>query len=109
MHCLKCGYCCVWCGVAIIEGDRIKLKPGGVVCPHLEFRADVNGAFCKVHEETWFKSTPCYNYGNGEVDPDYSHNRSCVYGNFTMERVLKGSQRNLQLEDCGPFDLKDIA
>jgi len=103
MRCLRSGYCCVWCAVAIVVGDRIKWKPERVVCPHLEFRS--GGAFCKVHEEPWFKFTSCYAYGNPEIDPDArGHNRPCIYGSWSKENVLKGVIEKSVLDDLGPLN-----
>ena len=81
------------------DGPRIKLKPTGVRCPNLVFRS--GRAFCLVHEEPWFKFTPCHSHGNPEIDPD-SDDRPCAYGSFTKEQILRGTTEE-PLEDCGPL------
>lgn len=102
MRCMRSGYCCVWCLVVIPVEDRLKAKLPGVVCPHLEFQSE--GAFCKVHDEPWYKFTSCYSHGNGEIDPDHrGNNRPCAYGVWTKENILKRTIENVVLEDCGPF------
>jgi len=97
--------------VVIRVGDRAKMKPGGVACPHLSF--DGTEASCGVHEEPWFEGTPCHTYGNSDVDPDYfsKRGRPCMVGKYIQERGgLKVTNPDAsktvtgeELEDLGPW------
>jgi hypothetical protein len=101
MICGRSGYCCVWCSVAIIIDGRIKMKPGGVRCPHLQFGEDGKAA-CAVHDKPWYEITPCFAYGNPDIDPDHvGVQRPCVYSNWTKDQVLKGSVESEKLTDVG--------
>ena len=73
MICQRSGRCCISMMVVIRIGDRAKLKPDGVQCPHLSY--DGLDAKCSVHNETWYKDSPCFVYGNPDKDPDYAHTR----------------------------------
>lgn len=72
--------------VAIVVGDRMKWKPGGVMCPHLTLEGPT--ASCAIHHEPWFKYTPCHVYGNPDIDPDFAATRTnpCRVG----EAIQKG-------------------
>jgi hypothetical protein len=81
MQCLRCGYCCVAYDVIVMievltpKGRKtLKAchKPSSIRCPRLE-GPDERGQFsCKVHDRKEYKSSPCYAYGNPEIDPDYA-------------------------------------
>lgn len=112
MICQRSGRCCFSMDVVIRIGDRAKLKPGGVLCPHLTF--DGVMASCAVHQEPWFKETPCHVYGNPDIDPDYYHtrNRPCRMGeaiqqNGGLFKVFPNDEHKTikaeELEDLGPW------
>lgn len=74
MRCLRCGYCCLYMDVIIINPEKISEggevdfedessymhKPSQVRCPHLIFKD--GDAVCKVHHLPWFKRTPCADF-----------------------------------------------
>lgn len=59
---------------------RVRHKPGGVPCPHLSFEGST--ASCAVHELPEYKGSPCWTYGNSDVDPDFfsKKGRPCLVG-----------------------------
>jgi hypothetical protein len=59
--------------VVINVAGRAKMKPGGVICPHLSFEGTRSS--CAVHGEPWFEKSPCHIYGNSFIDPDFFHRR----------------------------------
>ena len=70
MLCQRCGLCCFNMWVVIRVGDKAVAKPGDICCPHLKLGSD-NKMTCAVHDEPWYKDTPCFVYGNSDLDPDY--------------------------------------
>ena len=72
MICLRCGQCCVEYGavvmvdpsLGIVKGNAI-FKPAGEKCLHL--KGKVKGEYsCALHEEGFYKQTPCYYFGQTE-------------------------------------------
>ena len=71
MICLRCGCCCVYLDVAIVNPASIRLdgtvgpeyidpvvfKPKGQTCPHLIYLE--GKAVCKIHELPCYRGTPC--------------------------------------------------
>lgn len=86
MICQRSGLCCTTMPVVIRVGDRAKMKPGGVLCPLLVF--EDGNATCSVHEEEWYKETPCFVYGNPDVDIDFEAKRGapCPVGGLVQKR-----------------------
>ena len=82
MICMRCGNCCVTMPVIINVAGHAKMKPHDKACPHLRL-AGLNSSICTVHGEPWYEVSPCHNYGNSEVDPDFAHKRGipCPVGN----------------------------
>jgi len=77
MKCLRCGYCCKHLMVVIIddpakglqEDNLIGHEGNGTPCKHLE--GDTSGEHaCAVHNERWYKQTPCYSHGQIEASVD---------------------------------------
>lgn len=82
MICLRCGYCCNRLSVVIVDDPEIGLLPGGKdnltihngmgpgPCPCKHLRGNKPGEYsCAVHDEPWYKFTPCNYYeqiGGGE-------------------------------------------
>lgn len=71
MICKRCGCCCVYLDVAIVNptsirrdgtvdpdvSDSVTFKPKGQPCPHL---IHLEGkAVCKIHELSCYRETPC--------------------------------------------------
>lgn len=90
MKCLHCGYCCINYDVIIVDDpkkglelDNVKHKPTGVRCQHL--RGDKPGEFsCAVHNEKWYKKTPCFDFGQIEskkTDP-------CRMGEYLLKQPV---------------------
>ena len=73
--------------VVIVWEGRFKDKPADVICPNLSFDND-RQASCAVHNEPWYKETPCFVYGNSDVDPDYFYKRGkpCLVGKAVREK-----------------------
>jgi len=71
MICLRCGYCCKNLAVVIVKDPALGIREDNLIphnfdgkkepCPHLIEKSD--GTYeCKIHNEPWFKETPCYQY-----------------------------------------------
>ena len=99
--CLRCGYCCHWLTVVIVdnpklgppqtieevlsEDNNLTVHNGqGVPCQHL--RGDRLGEFvCSIHNESWYSQTPCFEYTQIERSPD----TPCRRGAFEKNRREK--------------------
>lgn len=71
MICQRCGCCCVYLDVAIVDPtsirrdgtvdpgdtDSVMFKPKGQPCPHLIYLE--GKAVCKIHELPIYRGTPC--------------------------------------------------
>lgn len=93
MRCLRCGYCCRNHAVIIVDGpekgiqeDNLVFQPGnGVTCKHL--RGDKPGEYaCAVHNEPWYKETPCFSHGQIERSKD----DPCRMGEFVLKNYAMG-------------------
>jgi len=88
---------------------RAKMKPGYQMCPHLSY--DGSEACCAVHDEPIYDGSPCWTYGNSDVDPDFipKKGRPCPIGQLHQangglqdsELVRAGAPQ--ELEDLGPW------
>lgn len=87
MICRRCGLCCFNMWVVIRIGDKAIAKPGDICCPHLTFDVRTKQAACAVHDKPWYKDTPCFVYGNPDLDPDYEPKRGqpCRVGQMIIE------------------------
>ena len=89
MQCLRCGYCCIKYEVIIIADPKKGVKEDNMVakhtddkCPHLV--GDSPGAYaCAIHDESWYKGTPCYSHGQIEVSPD----DECRMGRYVLDQA----------------------
>ena len=101
MICQRCGSCCVNMPVIINVGGSAMAKMMGA-CPHLSFKG--NEARCAVHEEPWFKGSPCYAYGNPDLDTDFENKRGrpCPVG----EMIQK--EGGLPMEHRKPIPLEEL-
>lgn len=117
MICQRSGWCCIGLEVVIIMKDEegnygYYAKRTGIRCPHLRFEGET--ASCAVHDEPWYKNTPCYAYQNSELDPDYfgkddkpckmgphmkQHSSLPVYGQSPPDKLLYLGPA-LVLEEC---------
>jgi len=81
--CVRCGYCCKELCVIIVDDpekgldvsspdcrDNLVYHGGnGKRCKHL--RGDKAGEYsCAIHDEPWYKDTPCYSHSQIERSPD---------------------------------------
>lgn len=85
MICQRSGLCCVTMDVVVLvikeNGEKKAcLKRGGFACPHLSLEGDQ--ASCAVHELPEYEHSPCWIYGNPDVDPDFAakRGRPCPVG-----------------------------
>lgn len=109
MICQRSGLCCVTMDVVVRIGDRAKLKPGGYQCPHMKFEG--TQAACGVHDEPWYKDTPCFVYGNPDIDPDYApkRGRPCPVGELIQKKGgLKVVRPDLFHEIADPDKMEDL-
>jgi hypothetical protein len=64
----------------LTEGNAICHEGKGIPCKHL--RGDKPGEYwCAVHDESWYKDTPCFAYTQVESSP----NDVCRMGKFVLE------------------------
>jgi hypothetical protein len=90
MKCLRCGYCCKHLCVIIvndpklgIQDGNLELHPGeGKPCKHLIGNSPGNYS-CAIHNEPWYKKTPCFSHGQIEQSP----NDECRMGKYILSKV----------------------
>lgn len=79
MICLKCGYCCQHLFVVIVDDPTKGISEDNLIvhgqngeknnCKHL--KGDKPGEYsCALHDEEWYKETPCFQHGQIERSPD---------------------------------------
>lgn len=77
MICLRCGYCCKYYVVVVIndpskpleEDNLISHMGTGEPCKHL--KGERPGEYsCAIHEEPCYEETPCFRHGQVERSPD---------------------------------------
>jgi hypothetical protein len=76
MKCLRCGYCCIFYAVVIVDDpekgiveDNLKSRGGLNPCQHL--LGDKPGGYsCKIHDYSWYSETPCFTHGQIESSPE---------------------------------------
>jgi len=91
MVCLKCGYCCIYDMVVIIDDpekgvieSNMVVKSSGKRCKHL--RGSEPGKYsCVVHDYPWYKRTPCFAYGQIESRVD----DVCRMGEYVINKRSK--------------------
>jgi len=113
MLCQRCGLCCFTMGVTVMldtpKGLVGAWKPDGVACPHMSFEEGL--ACCAVHARPEYKDSPCWVYGNPDVDPDFAPKRGqpCQVGLAVLKwgglrKVHPGVlQAALPLKILGPW------
>jgi len=88
MKCLRCGHCCTNYFVVIVDvpelginEDNLKCKEQPGRCQHLQ--GDQPGQHsCAIHDESWYKDTPCFEYGQIETDVD----TPCRIGTYVLQQ-----------------------
>jgi hypothetical protein len=76
MICLHCGYCCIHLSVVIVDNPKLGIQEGNLIhhagngpCKHLI--GNHSGKYmCAVHNEEWYKETPCFQYTQIESSID---------------------------------------
>jgi len=66
MKCLRCGYCCTYCWVIIVDDPALGIREDNLIekrtgerCKHL--RGNLPGiSTCGIHDRRWYTKTPCY-------------------------------------------------
>ncbi len=89
MKCVRCGYCCHWYNVIIVDDsekgineDNLKFKEGdGTRCQHLQ-GTEPGEYSCDLHDKEWYFETPCYDFTQIERNPD----TPCRVGAYKMKR-----------------------
>lgn len=100
MKCLRCGYCCHFYLVTIVDDpmqginkDNLVVHEGkGLPCKHLEGK-EIGKYKCKIHNKEWYKETPCFDFeqvGNEESD--------CRIGEYVIKnfQILKDIISNIE-------------
>ncbi len=89
MKCLRCGYCCKYLWVMIIndpkkgvvEDNIIEHLGQGKACKHLV--GDGPGMYsCAIHNEKWYPETPCFDHTQMERG-----NTNCRMGDYIMNQL----------------------
>jgi len=90
MICLRCGYCCKFLSVVIVDNpekgpseDNLIIHEGnGKPCKHL--RGDKVGEYaCAIHDKPWYKQTPCFAHGQIERSSD----TPCRMGVYLLKKM----------------------
>ncbi len=87
MICLRCGYCCTFLSVIIVddpekgvvEGNFVEKKNGNR-CKYL--MEELSGQFsCSIHDCSWYDETPCNQYTQIERS-----NQLCRMGKWQLQK-----------------------
>lgn len=85
MICLQCGYCCKTMFVVIVDDpgkgireDNLIVHEGHGPCKHLK-----SDNTCTIHDEPWYKQTPCFSHGQIEQ----SLSDECRMGAYLQRRT----------------------
>lgn len=92
------------------KGLHAAMKPGDVRCPYLSFDWRMQ-ASCAIHNLPFFKNSPCWTYGNPDVDPDFESRRGrpCRVGKHLRSLLGTNHTEGIptatlgELEDMGPW------
>lgn len=103
MICCRCGYCCRYYAVVIVDDPEKPFNPDnehdvetntcfhigdGKPCKHL--RGDKPGEYsCAVHDKPWYKQTPCWRHGQIEKSSDCN----CRLGEYFLKEIQNGNGR----------------
>jgi len=120
MKCQRSGQCCITMAVIVpvwtLKGVRARYKPGDMPCPHLSYEGPISS--CAVHDTPEYQGSPCWTYGNSDVDPDFlaKKGKPCPVGKLIQdqggvpllspERLTK-RVRDFELEDLGPWPTQE--
>jgi len=89
MQCLRCGYCCKYSWVMIVndpekglvEGNIVEHLGQGKACKHL-VGCGPGMYFCAVHNNEWYPETPCYDHSQIEQG-----NTNCRMGVYIINQL----------------------
>lgn len=109
MICQRCGCCCVYLDVAIVnprsirpdgtidpkDSDSVVFKPKGQPCPHLIYLE--GKAVCKIHELPIYRGTPCEQFEQLGREDDVCM-MSCYFLLIEGNPSPNNSQKALKLE-----------
>ena len=97
MICLRCGYCCQYYYVVIVDDPELGPEPENLKaigakpperCQHL--RGENPGEHsCFIHDYPWYKDTPCAAHGQIEKSPD----DECRMGRYILDKHNEKSQK----------------
>lgn len=87
MKCLRCGYCCSYPVIIVVnpkygpnKKDNLRLKKQDERCPYLT--GNKPGKYnCSIHKKSWYKQTPCYNHTQIEAT-----NNQCRLGEYILKK-----------------------
>lgn len=109
MLCQRCGHCCIsmWVIVPVQVEEEIRacVKPAGQECPNLSFDDEMM-ASCSVHNLPEFRNSPCWVYGNSEVDPDFYlwAGKPCQVGeSYRSKGGVSRCPKVNEVKDAGPW------
>lgn len=92
MKCLRCGYCCKYLSAAVIDDPKKGIREDNVLyhrgdgtpCKHL--LGEGPGQYsCALHNELWYKKTPCFAHGQIEESED----DLCRMGEYILSKLEK--------------------
>jgi hypothetical protein len=95
MICLRCGYCCINYAVIIVDNPNKGVVENNLIlhdgnktpCRHLQ--GDKPGEYsCLIHNNPWYKETPCAAHGQIESSPD----TPCRMGQYILNLQQKEKQ-----------------
>lgn len=93
---MRCGGCCTYLDVAIIDPAAIQAdgrsdpskplihKPAGKICPYLAFSGEV--ANCSIHHLPCYEQTPCQQFEQVGREDDF-----CILGSYLRAASQKRS------------------
>lgn len=91
MICLRCGYCCQNLSVIIVDDPSKRVTEDNIIhhegkgsdypCKHLQ--GVCSGEYsCKIHNEPWYKETPCY----AHTQVEHSEETECRMGRYLIDK-----------------------
>jgi hypothetical protein len=94
MICLRCGYCCKNYCVVIVDDPSKGLSEGNLTfhegkgpCKFLGGDSPGN-YFCEIHNESWYKDTPCFAHTQVELD----NSEPCRIGEYVLKNIKNSSK-----------------
>lgn len=89
MICLRCGQCCIDYGAVVMKNPALGIVKGNAVfksagekCFHLKGKSK-GGYSCAIHDEGFYKQTPCFHFGQSE-----NGDSTCKMGELVMSKKI---------------------